>query len=113
MPLNPFAKSISTDRSARVNDIERRYAASMSDTVRVVLPSGYIPESLPSSDRIESPFGSFVTEVDYDDEKGSVTVVQSLMLFAGCFPKDAYTDYRTFARSVSRAYDGRIILVKQ
>lgn len=113
MPLNPFAKSISTDRSARVNDIERKYAASMSDTVRVALPSGYIPESLPTSDRIESPFGSFVTEVDYDEEKGSVTVVQTLRLIAGRFPKDAYSDYRTFARSVSRAYDGRIVLVKQ
>ena len=113
MPLNPFAKSISTDRSARVNDIERKYAASMSDTVRVALPSGYIPESLPTSDRIESPFGSFVTEVDYDEEKESVTVVQTLRLIAGRFPKDSYSDYRTFARSVSRAYDGRIVLVKQ
>ena len=54
-----------------------------------------------------------MTEVDYDEEKGSVTVVQTLRLIAGRFPKDSYSDYRTFARSVSRAYDGRIVLVKQ
>lgn len=113
MPLNPFAKRISTDRSARVNDMERKYATTMSDTVRLVLPSGYIPESLPSSDRIESPFGSFVTEVAYDEKEGSITLVQTISLFAGRFPKEAYADYRTFARSVSRAYDGRIVLVKQ
>ncbi len=113
MPLNPFAKRISTDRSARVNDMERKYATTMSDTVRLVLPSGYIPESLPSSDRIESPFGSFVTEVAYDEKEGSITLVQTISLFAGRFPKEAYADYRTFARSVSRAYDGRIVLVKR
>ena len=113
MPLNPFAKRISTDRSARVNDMERKYATTMSDTVRLVLPTGYIPESLPSSDRIESPFGSFVTEVAYDEKEGSITLVQTISLFAGRFPKEAYADYRTFARSVSRAYDGRIVLVKR
>lgn len=113
MPLNPFAKRISTDRSARVNDMERKYATTMSDTVCLVLPTGYIPESLPSSDRIESPFGSFVTEVAYDEKEGSITLVQTISLFAGRFPKEAYADYRTFARSVSRAYDGRIVLVKR
>lgn len=113
MPLNPFAKRISTDRSARVNDMERKYATTMSDTVRLVLPTGYIPESLPSSDRIESPFGSFVTEVAYDEKEGSITLVQTISLFAGRFTKEAYADYRTFARSVSRAYDGRIVLVKR
>ena len=49
----------------------------------------------------------------YDENAACVEVVQSLTLYAGRFPKDSYADYRTFARSVSRSYDGKIILVKK
>ena len=51
-------------------------------------------------------------ETLYDENAACVEVVQSLTLYAGRFPKDSYADYRTFARSVSRSYDGKIILVK-
>ena len=77
------------------------------------IPPGFVPESLPASGIAESQFGRLVTEVAYDEDTALVEVVQSLTLYAGRFPKESYADYRTFARSVSRSYDGKIVLVKK
>ena len=113
MDMNPFAKSMHSDRTSRVNDMEVDAGMTVADTVSVKLPSGYVPESLPASSIVESQFGRLVTEVSYNEDSAVVDVVQSLTLYAGRFPKDSYTDYRTFARSVSRSYDGKIVLVKK
>lgn len=113
MDMNPFAKSMHSDRTSRVNDMEVDAGMTVADTVSVKLPSGYVPESLPASSIVESQFGRLVTEVSYNEDSAVVDVVQSLTLYAGRFPKDSYTDYRAFARSVSRSYDGKIVLVKK
>lgn len=113
MDMNPFAKRMYSDRTARVNDIEVDTGMTVIDSISVRLPAGYVPESLPSCGVVESQFGLLHTDVSYDENAACVEVVQSLTLYAGRFPKDSYADYRTFARSVSRSYDGKIILVKK
>ncbi len=113
MDMNPFAKRMHSDRTARVNDIEVDAGMTVADTISVKLPAGFVPESLPASGIVESQFGRLVTEVAYDEDTALVEVVQSLTLYAGRFPKESYADYRTFARSVSRSYDGKIVLVKK
>lgn len=113
MDMNPFAKRMHSDRTARVNDIEVDAGMTVADTISVKLPAGYVPESIPASGVVESQFGRLVTEVSYNKDAALVEVVQSLTLFAGRFPKESYADYRTFARSVSRSYDGKIVLIKK
>ena len=113
MDMNPFAKRMYSDRTARVNDIEVDTGMTVIDSISVRLPAGYVPESLPSCGVVESQFGLLRTDISYDENAACVEVVQSLTLYAGRFPKDSYADYRTFARSVSRSYDGKIILVKK
>ena len=113
MDMNPFAKRMHSDRTSRVNDMEVDAGMTVADTVSVKLPQGYVPESLPASGIVESQFGRLVTEVSYDEDASVVDLVQSLTLYAGRFPKESYADYRTFARSVSRSYDGKIVLVKK
>lgn len=113
MDMNPFAKRMHSDRTARVNDIEVDAGMTVADTISVKLPAGFVPESLPASGIVESQFGRLVTEVAYDEDEAMVKVIQSLTLYAGRFPKESYADYRTFARSVSRSYDGKTVLVKK
>ena len=113
MDMNPFAKRMYSDRTARANDMEVDEGMTVIDSISVRLPAGYIPESLPSCNVVESQFGLFKTEVSYDEDAAQVEVIQSLVLHAGRFPKDSYPDYRTFARSVSRSYDGKIVLIKK
>ena len=113
MDMNPFAKRMHSDRTSRGNDMEVNAGMTVADTVSVKLPQGYVPESLPASGIVESQFGRLVTEVSYDEDASVVDLIQSLTLYAGRFPKESYADYRTFARSVSRSYDGKIVLVKK
>ena len=113
MDMNPFSKRMSSDRSERINEIEIMSGRTLTDIVRVQLPSGYIPESLPATSKVDSQFGCLMTDVSYDADSSVVTIVQTLTLYSGRFPKEEYADYRTFARSVSRAYDGKIVLVRK
>jgi hypothetical protein len=116
LPLNPFSKRLSADRTERVNDFIRGTSRTYADTVVFVLPQGYVPESMPESSVIESPFGRLATELTYTPADmasatpGKIVVVQKLELFAGRFSRERYADYRTFARNVSRAYDSKIVL---
>lgn len=113
MDLNPFAKSLIASRSARVNDFVIRSGGMLSDKVIVAVPEGYKLESIPSSERIESPFGVFVSNVTYDDASSQIMIDQTIRLNVGRYSKDMYPDYRTFARSVSKAYDAKVVLVKR
>ena len=113
MDMNPFAKKMHSDRAARVNDIEVDAGLTLADAILVRLPEGYVPESVPASGTVESQFGRLVTEVSYDAEAAVMEVEQTLTLYAGRFSKDVYADYRTFARAVSRSYDGKIVLVRK
>lgn len=113
MDLNPFAKSLIASRSARVNDFVIRSGGMLSDKVIVAVPEGYKLESIPSSERIESPFGVFVSNVTYDDASSQIMIDQTIRLNVGRYSKDMYSDYRTFARSVSKAYDAKVVLVKK
>lgn len=113
MDMNPFSKRMSSDRSERINEIEIMSGRTLTDIVRVQLPSGYIPESLPATSKVDSQFGCLMTDVSYDADSSVLTIVQTLTLYSGRFPKEEYADYRTFARSVSRAYDGKIVLVRK
>ena len=116
LPLNPFSKRLSADRTERVNDFIRGTSRTYADTVVFVLPQAYVPESMPESSVIESPFGRLATELTYTPADmasatpGKIVVVQKLELFAGRFSRERYADYRTFARNVSRAYDSKIVL---
>ena len=113
MDMNPFAKKLYSDRSPRINDIVINSKTTLSDTVRINLPAGYIPESLPASGIVESQFGCLATEVTQSEDQSVVTIVQTFRFYPGRFPKEVYADYRTFARSVSRIYDAKIVLVRK
>lgn len=113
MDLNPFAKNLVTSRSARVNDFVIRSGGILADTVRVNIPEGYVPEAMPASVRLESRFGIFVSDVTYDEALSRIVVSQTIRLNAGRYSRDMYSDYRAFAREVSKAYGARVVLVRK
>ena len=113
MNLNPFAKKIATDRGKRVNDIERTAGYMVSDMVSVFLPEGYVLESIPKSEIVDTKFGRFTSEIIYYEDSNMLAVTQTLEFKTGRFPSDEYDEYRDFAKSVSRLYDGRVVLVRK
>lgn len=109
--LNPFAKMLHSERAERVNRIVMGRGRMLSDTVRVEIPSGYEFESVPESSTISTDFGVLSTEVHVDGS--AMSLVQTIVLKSGSFPKEAYVDYRKFARDVSRSYSSRVVLRKK
>ena len=109
--LNPFAKQIHADRKARVNDYVRSRELYVKDVVTVILPEGYVIETIPSTSVISNQFGTLETEVH--SEEGKIHVVQTLTLNPGRFAAEEYEVYRNFAKEASKAYSGRIVLKKK
>ena len=85
----------------------------LADTVRVNIPEGYVPEAMPASVRLENRFGIFVSDVTYDEALSRIVVSQTIRLNAGRYSRDMYSDYRAFAREVSKAYGARVVLVRK
>lgn len=119
--LNPFSKRMHSDRGERVNPMEVSNGWTISDTVRVELPEGYVVETLPPSSVISTAYGTLTTEVSILPTSGSgnaevardIMLIQSLTLNSGRFPKEAYAEYRAFAKEVSKAYSCRVVLRKE
>ena len=108
--VNPFAKSLYSERGERRNRVVIRQGSTYSDTVRVVIPEGYTVEAIPSSVTSDTEFGKLDTSVSV--EGTSINVVQTIYLKSGNFPKEAYESYRAFARNVSKNYSARVVLKK-
>ncbi len=115
--LNPFAKQLYTERKERVNDYVRRVGRTVCDTIRVIVPPGYVVEALPSSDNVTSRFGCLEHDVRViDDVPGKsieIVAVQKLTLYKCRERSETYPEYRTFARNVSKTYSSRIVLRKE
>ena len=60
---------------------------------------------------MESELGVFVSNVSLSD--GMITIEQSLVFNKGRYPKEAYQEYRSFAKSVSKTNDKKIVLVRK
>ena len=111
MDRNPFAKKLYSERGERVNRMVIGRGRTLSDTVRIALPDGYEVESVPASDTITSDFGTMETRILA--EGGYLNVVQTIVLKSGTFPKESYSEYRNFARDVSKKYSARIVLIRK
>ena len=109
--INPFSKSLYSERGDRKNEIQIGSGRIICDTVRVDIPEGYVIESLPSSSTIKSDFGALDTIISADEQY--VFIIQKIVLYRGIFPKEAYPEYRTFARDVTKSYASRIVLRKK
>ena len=58
-------------------------------------------------------FGRFTSDIIYYEDSKMLAVTQTLEFKTGRFPSDEYDEYRDFAKSVSRLYDGRVVLVRK
>lgn len=109
--MNPFAVSMHADRKQRINDFVRSRRNVMEDIVELTIPQGYVVESIPNTSEIVNPFGTFHTQVAQVD--GKISIIQTLTLVPGRYPKEEYEQYRAFAKEVTKAYSARIVLRKE
>lgn len=111
VPLNQSGVKMASNKAERVNTINIDESGTSADTVRIAVPEGFVIEHIPENVCIESAFGQFCSEAKPVD--GGVMIVQSLSFRKGCYPKETYKEYRSFAKAVSKAYESRLVLVRQ
>ena len=111
IPLSHSSLKVFHDKAERVNPICIDESLSITDTVRIMIPDGFEAEHIPENVSIGSEFGVFVSNVSVAD--GMITIGQSLVFNKGRYPKEAYQEYRSFAKSVSKTNDKKIVLVRK
>ena len=109
VPVNLFAKRLFIQRSDRVNPLENEKGGCRHDVVTYHLPAGYTVESVPSPVRLDEEWGSFTSDITVED--GVLTVDQVLHLKTFRADRSRYSDYRSFARALNKAFDASIVLV--
>ncbi|MBR0223915.1 MAG: hypothetical protein IJL93_06545, partial [Bacteroidales bacterium] len=75
------------------------------------LPEGYQIESLPDPVSLDTPWGSFRSEITTEQD----SIVVNLVLHIKAFREDRsqYDSFRSFARSFNSANDASIVLVRK
>lgn len=111
IPLSHSSLKVFHDKAERVNPICIDESLSIIDTVRIMIPDGFEAEHIPENVSMESELGVFVSNVSLSD--GMITIEQSLVFNKGRYPKEAYQEYRSFAKSVSKTNDKKIVLVRK
>ena len=108
--LNPCPKNIPVQRSERVNDMTASKGGVIRDVIRIFIPEGYSAESIPADADIDSVWGSFSSRVS--ESGGVITIIQEFRGKRFRESRDSYPDFRTFAKTVNKAYDATLVLAK-
>ena len=85
-------------------------AQAETDSVEIVIPGGYTPESVPESITVQSKFGRY--QVTYKVEANRILYHRKFEVYNGFFEKNLYDELVKFYDQVYKADRSRIVLVK-
>jgi len=86
-------------------------AALYADTVRLHLPAGFRPETLPAAVQFATPYGTYASQYTALPD-GTVQYIRRLELKRGQLPSSAYGAYLDFRRKISLADKAQLVLLK-
>ena len=104
------ASTVSIPQKERKYNFELRYPYIDTDTVKIMIPSGYHLEYIPEKVSIASPYGSYTSELISDD--GVVYFIRKKIAVKGSFPAEQYVDYVKFINKIAVADKAKIVLAK-
>ncbi len=108
--LHPYAALRNPKEQAHVIDLENVGYVS-TDSITLVLPEGYVIESVPKPQVVESEFGSYSLESHV--EGNEVKLVTTFRLRSGVYPADLFEAWAAFRKAVSSACNGKVIIKKE
>ncbi|WP_299535236.1 DUF3857 domain-containing protein [Ulvibacterium sp.] len=82
------------------------------DIFEITIPNGYKVEALPDNVSLETRFGTYTMELDYDSETNALTYKRSFFLKKGTHPKEEYTNYRNFRKKIASADKAQAVIIK-
>lgn len=96
----------------RKYDIDISYGYADSDNITFKIPEGYVVEALPKAVSIEARFGTFRSLCQVIDAN-TILFTSRLYMKRGLYPAKEYAEFSTFYNSISKQYNGKIILRKE
>ncbi|MEM9141549.1 MAG: DUF3857 domain-containing protein [Bacteroidota bacterium] len=82
------------------------------DHFSIRLPEGYGVEALPEAMEMDTPYGAYHMQVNYNEEDHTLDYKRSLFLKKGLHPKEVYSDYRGFRKKIASADNAQVVLLK-
>ncbi|MDP4204691.1 MAG: DUF3857 domain-containing protein [Bacteroidota bacterium] len=112
MPVNLFSYKLPKllKEEERKFPIKIRYGNDDVENYDFTLPEGYHPEALPESQKIESPFGTYEIEVNYN--QGKVSYSRHFLLRNGLYPASEYEKFVAFLNKVTFLDKAKMVLIK-
>ena len=81
------------------------------DCIRIHLPEGYALENTPAPVSLDTEWGTFTSTCDVEGD--TVRIVQELATKRFREQADRFEDFRNFIRTVNKAYQANLVLVKK
>jgi hypothetical protein len=100
-----------SENEERKFEIKLTYEYRDIDTVKIQLPAGYEPESIPQEVTISSPFGKYNCSVKLTGN--TLYYYRSMEQYEGRFPAGTYSDLVKFYNAVYKADRNKVVLVKK
>ena len=112
IPANPMHKSHSLlpEVKNRTQNVEMLSGYEDKECVHIVLPEGYVVESVPKAMHVETPYGKIDVDVEVKDTQIDITYDVKQNAFAGS--SDDYQAVCEFKKLVHAAYGQKVILKK-
>jgi transglutaminase-like putative cysteine protease len=94
----------------RQSDILKRVSFRDADTVRITVPEGYTPESVPKPVNLQSDFGTYSAHITVMGNK--IIYIRNITIKEGLFPATSYPMLEAFYGAINKADRTRMVLVK-
>jgi len=107
---------VSRDEALALTEAKRRYpvvlkSRGFSETVRLKLPSGFDVDEMPDPVKLETSFGSYVTNYEFKD--GQLVFSRKLVQRSATIPVDQYNSVRTFFEKIRAAEQAPVVLARK
>ena len=92
-------------------DFQFKMEYSETDSIEILIPTGYEPESQPRDNLLETPYGRYVTHIKILADK--IIYYRRFDHYRGRFPASAHGEIRTFYNNIFDADHSQIVLVRK
>jgi transglutaminase-like putative cysteine protease len=99
------------ENDKRLFDIDYPYSFHDIDSIEIIIPKGYFPESMPKDLSLNSKFGSY--KISYTADGDKLKVERDYTRFAGRFPASDFSDFAKFYDDIYKADRSQVVLIKK
>ena len=112
VPICPLHRgyTVPAANADRTEDIWRDMGYLDEDNITITIPEGFEIESKPKNVLLEQPFATFSSDIQVEGDK--VRIHNRLLMKSGSFPKSLFPQLTDFIRTISNAYNQKIVLKK-